>query len=408
MNGKRICLITPGHLASNPRLVKEADAMHEAGYLVSVVAGDTTPEVRPFDATVINEAPWTTTRVALGRGASYLSRRAQQQIARWCFGRGLDGLSPAIHAHSMLTPLLSRASAAKPADLYIAHGLAALPAAAFAARRNVAKFGFDAEDDHVAELTDAPENRLEIAIRRRIESHFLPLCQYISAASPGIARAYKDRYGLSVLPILNVFPLVQAPSGPIRVNRNDGLSIYWFSQTIGPDRGLEQLILGLSRMREKVSLTIRGSDFLGYSEKLRVLAAETGKQNALEFLSPAPPDEMVRLAAHYDVGLASELNTPPNRAISLTNKIFVYLLAGIPVLLSDTPAQREIACELGEAGRLVDLHNPDLVASCLDGWASDRKSLAAAKQKAWLLGQTRFNWDLEKKHFLRQVTQSLG
>jgi glycosyltransferase involved in cell wall biosynthesis len=407
MTEKRVCLVTPGHLASDPRLVKEADALHQAGFAVRVVAGDTTPEVRSLDATVINEAPWATTKVGFGSRPAYLARRVRQQIARVCFGQGLGGLSAAIDAHSALTPLLSRAAASKPADLYIAHCLAALPAAAFAASRNGAKLGFDAEDDHLAELANEPQNRLEIAIRRRIEEQFLPSCQHLTAASPGIARAYHDRYGLSISPILNVFPLAQAPSKPVRDNRSDGLSVYWFSQTIGPGRGLEHLILGLGRAREKISLTIRGSDFLGYSERLKVLAAEAGKPNALEFLSPAPPNEMARLAAQYDVGLASELSTPPNRAISLTNKIFVYLLAGIPVLLSDTPAQREIASELGEAGRLVDLDNPDLIAACLDGWASDRNSLGVAKQKAWHLGQTRFNWDLERRHFLQQVRLSL-
>jgi len=34
-----ICLLTPGHVASTPRLVKEADALVDAGYRVHVVAG---------------------------------------------------------------------------------------------------------------------------------------------------------------------------------------------------------------------------------------------------------------------------------------------------------------------------------------------------------------------------------
>ena len=36
---RRICLITPGHVASTPRLVKNADALAAAGYEVHVVAG---------------------------------------------------------------------------------------------------------------------------------------------------------------------------------------------------------------------------------------------------------------------------------------------------------------------------------------------------------------------------------
>ena len=36
---KRLCLVSPGHPASNPRLVKEAAALHGAGYDVTVVCG---------------------------------------------------------------------------------------------------------------------------------------------------------------------------------------------------------------------------------------------------------------------------------------------------------------------------------------------------------------------------------
>mgnify|MGYP000111215627 CR=1 FL=1 len=39
----KICLVTPGHPSKNPRLVKEADALVESGYEVSVVAGDYHP-----------------------------------------------------------------------------------------------------------------------------------------------------------------------------------------------------------------------------------------------------------------------------------------------------------------------------------------------------------------------------
>ena len=34
---KRICLITPGHIASNPRLVKEARALQQSGMEVHII-----------------------------------------------------------------------------------------------------------------------------------------------------------------------------------------------------------------------------------------------------------------------------------------------------------------------------------------------------------------------------------
>jgi hypothetical protein len=60
----------------------------------------------------------------------------------------------------------------------------------------------------------------------------------------------------------------------------------------------------------------------------------------------APPEEMVRQAAPYDIGLSLETDISDNRSLCLTNKIFTYLLAGVPVLLSDTPAQRALAPRL--------------------------------------------------------------
>ena len=67
MTAKRVCLISPGHLASNPRLVKEADALYEAGFAVKVIAGDTSPSVRPLDDTIRRRAPWPVTTVCLGQ-----------------------------------------------------------------------------------------------------------------------------------------------------------------------------------------------------------------------------------------------------------------------------------------------------------------------------------------------------
>jgi glycosyltransferase involved in cell wall biosynthesis len=410
MRAKRICLVSPSHLASNPRLVKEADALHEAGFAVRVVAGDATPGVRPLDAAIRARAPWLVVKVGLGPRALHLARRTRQEFARAAFARGVRSNQAAVWAQSAVSGRLARAAAAEAADLYIGHCLDALPAAAWAARRHGAKLGFDAEDDHVGEFDEAPENRSHIEVRRRIEALYLPRCRHLTAASPEIARAYRDRYGMTMTPILNVFPLAQAPADPPagRCSRRGGpLFVYWFSQTIGPGRGLEPFIQAMGKLRGRVMLSLRGSDFLGYSSRLKALAADAGVADAVRFLPSAPPDEMARLAAHHDVGLAPELLTPPNRAICLSNKIFTYLLAGIPVLLSDTLAQRNISADLGDAARLMELTNPDSIAAALNPWAADGDALATAKLAAWRLGQIRFNWDVEKQKLLRKVRTTI-
>ncbi|MBD2297296.1 glycosyltransferase [Nostoc sp. FACHB-190] len=400
MKQQRICLVSPGHVASNPRLVKEANALHEAGFQVRVVAGDYMAAIRPLDQTILSQAPWAWVQVGLGSRPSYLARRLWQTLARRVTKTGwIPDISIAIWAHSTVSFQLAKAAAAEPADLYIAHNLAALPAAAIAAQYHHARLGFDAEDFHVGELPDTPEYQAEIAVRDRIERTFLPRCHHLTAASPGIAAAYAERYGVNMQPILNVCPLSEAPTSPCKPQTSQP-SLYWFSQTIGPGRGLESIIQAMGQMQTPVHLHLRGLVAAGYAQQLKELAQKVGIGDRLHLLPPAPPSEMVRLAALHDLGLCLELNQPFNRAICLTNKIFTYLLAGLPILMSKTPAQEEIYEELKETALLVNIHEPAAIAIALDQWFSNPVKLKLACAEAWNSGREIYNWDIEKQKFL--------
>lgn len=407
MKQQRICLVSPGHVASNPRLVKEANALHQAGFQVRVVAGDYMAAIRPLDQTILSQAPWSWVQVGLGSRPSYLVRRLWQDVARRILKTGwIPHTSLAIWAHSLVSFQLAKAAAVEPADLYIAHNLAALPAAAIAAQRHHAQLGFDAEDFHVGELPDTPEYEAEIAARDRIERTFLPLCHHLTAASPGIAAAYGERYGVKMTPILNVCPLAEAPASPCERQTSEP-SLYWFSQTIGPGRGIESIVHAMGQMQTRVQLHLRGLPAEGYVDQLLELATKVGVSDRLHFLPPAPPAEMVRLAAFHDVGLCLELNHPFNRAICLTNKIFTYLLAGLPLLMSKTPAQEQIYQQISEVSLLVDINDPTAIAIALDEWLSNPAKLQLARATAWDLGRKIYNWDVEQKLFLQLIQQVL-
>jgi glycosyltransferase involved in cell wall biosynthesis len=187
----------------------------------------------------------------------------------------------------------------------------------------------------------------------------------------------------------------------------DEPSLYWFSQTIGPGRGLESVIEAMAHMRTRVRVHLRGLLSAGYRAELLANAQSVGVADRVHFLPPAPPSEMARLAACHDVGLALELNTPFNRSICLTNKAFVYLLAGLPVLFSDTPAQRELAAQLGRVASLADLSQPRQIGAILDRLLAHRIWHQELRREAWLLGQTRYNWDTEQGLYLQAIEDAL-
>jgi hypothetical protein len=112
---------------------------------------------------------------------------------------------------------------------------------------------------------------------------------------------------------------------------------------------------------------------------------------------------MARLAAAYDLGLSLETDVSESRRLCLTNKIFTYLLAGVPAMLSDTPAQRELAADLGLAASVVSLAQPEQIAAELDRLTATSSLLAAAKATATQLARQRYNWDHERHIMLAAV-----
>jgi glycosyltransferase involved in cell wall biosynthesis len=407
---KRICLVTTGQPSTNPRLVKEADALSAAGFEVHVVGAHWAEWADRTDLDLVRQRRWSHRIIDWRRETAwwmFWKSRVRHHAALSAFRAPLVGRAFATRAASRVAPELVVAADAWPADLYIAHNLGALPAAALAARRYDAKLGFDAEDFHRGELH--ADQRAALALVRHLEERYLAECAYVTAASPGIAAAYAPLCRRPPTVVLNVFPLSQRPAAqPAR--RPGPLRVYWFSQTIGRARGLEDVVAAMGLLPDvPVELHLRGVWQPGFAADLQVIArsAQVAWDRIVSH-DPAPPEEMVRLAAEYDAGLALEVGHTANADILLSNKIFTYLLAGIPVLASATTAQAALVRELGAAAAMAPVGDAPALAAALRRWAGDPDALAAGREAAWRLGATRFNWDIEQATFLAVVREVLG
>lgn len=402
-----ICLVSGSHVCSNPRLVKEADALVAAGYRVLVIAGRNYPPNDPFDATILANARWEHVIVDYRSGPRPWVQRVLRRFARLIMRSCPRApLWLAFRAHHPAAAQLSRAAGRMRADLYIGHTLVGLIAAAAAARKHQARLGFDAEDFHPAETEAAvtlPEERHSI---RRIELALLPRCCHMTAASPLIGEAYRHAYGLPPpVTVQNVFPRREAPADPpVDPVARRPVRIYWVSQTIGPGRGLEPMFAVFGCMRTPAVLSLRGSlPADDYADRLRAAARAAGFVGELHFLPSAAPLEMACLAAEHDIGLAVEPPTPPNRQICLANKLYTYLLAGVPIVCTPTRAHRRLAADLGAAALVVDPSQPQQAADELDALLASPDRYRAARQAAWQAGQTRYNWETEAPVLLDSV-----
>lgn len=406
---KKVCLITPNHISTNPRLVKEAIALENAGYEVHLIFTQSDAFETSLDDALLKAHPtW------CYNALDWSGKDLQSTFYRFTSGL-LKKIAERIFFHfkiNFFAPFIlnrhykwqvKKAIAAK-ADLYIGHNLGALPVATFAAKQQQAKAGFDAEDFHRHETTDDP-NHPDARIKGFAEERWLPTVQHLTAASPLISQAYQQLFpSLQPTVVLNVFPKLEDIAYNIEISYP--IRLFWFSQTIGENRGLEIIVEAMKLSKGKFELHLLGNSLPGYQDKLQAMANQFNLQ-PLIFYNPVPEKEIFRIAATCDIGMASETGIPTNRDICLTNKIFTYIQSGLALAASDTTAQTEFLKLYPTTGKVYRKNDASSLASILDQFSDDRVFLADCKQKNYQLGQSFLNWETEQEKYISCVTQLL-
>jgi glycosyltransferase involved in cell wall biosynthesis len=412
MKRASICLVTSTHVSYNPRLTKEADALAAAGYDVRVVAMNVEKWRGQLDDELVRSKLWSLQRIS-----------ARREHFRGTFRRTIAALRQKYYrvlrhsadAYSRYNKELFRAAARKPADLYIAHNLPALPATVRAAQLHGAKLGFDAEDFHRGEYRELDETAGLRALTARIEAKYIPQCDYVTAASEGISEAYAGELNIhKPVTILNVFPRAdrfgRTPLFELDHERSgEELSLYWYSQVIGPDRGLADALRATALLRPRVRLHVRGQwSSSDYQKVFGREVAALGIADRVQALSPVSPNQLIERAAQHDVGLALEPGDRLNNRIATSNKLFSYMLAGLALAATDVEGQSRILKEAEGAGFLYPSGSPEVLADKLNKWLDDPVALAQAKERSRFFGETRYCWEIESAKFLEVIARVLS
>lgn len=398
---KHVTFITTGQPATNPRLVKEAEILHGLGYTVKVICCFYQGWAQKADEEFIRKFPGMYIYCGgdpVKQKATYYKTRIRQKLSTLLFKytTALGGAENAIsrcHAEALAVARKIKT------DIYIAHNLGALPAAVLAAKQAVAKVGYDAEDMHSGQFASTADEGYRL--NKYIEEKYFGQVDYFTAASPLIARYYQQEYSyLDPVIINNVFPKTTLN---LSQNYKPGqpLKLFWFSQTIGPERGLDNVIKAMAVSKGHVQLHLLGNCSEGNKQALVQLAAQFElQQDQLWFHEPVAPDEIFKVAVQFDIGMATETGVPLNRDICLTNKIFTYVQCGLAMIASDTQAQTLFMEQYPCTGKLYDKSNLQSLTDCINFYLQNPEALYQTRLQNYQLGQTELNWEQESRQFL--------
>jgi glycosyltransferase involved in cell wall biosynthesis len=394
----KILLITSGQPALNPRLVKEADALTEFGYDVTVLYSYWNKWGTNFDKQLLAAKKWKA--VCVGGDPVYnklifFASRIIHRFAGQLYRVGIRWFADWAIARSSF--FLVREARKYAADLYIGHNLGSLPAVVKTAQLYNKPCGFDAEDFHRNEVTDDPLNK-DVLLKTYLEDKYIPHLNFITASSPLIAAEYQKLYPqVKKEVVLNVFP-ANSDLNVEEMPGNKAIKLFWFSQTIGANRGIEDAIKALNTLNESsFELHLLGD----VSENIKILfTGRLKNKSGLFFHEPIAPDHIIEFASQFDIGLALENKIPFNRDICLTNKIFSYIQSGLAVIASDTKAQTGLLKRYPSIGKLYTTGNAQSLADILSYYQLNRDNLFKTRNASLQASLEQLNWEIESKKLL--------
>lgn len=339
---KRITLVTSGHLSSCPRLIKEAKYFLSLGHKVNVVSIESIDRIYQKDIELSKSLMWEVKMINWnGKGLNTLIFKTLSILVYY--------ISNFINKHSRFfqknTYWLYREVSKLESDLIIAHQFNSFMAVSLMKKHF--KFVYDVEDAYAFMEKGATIDNFNSKIKS-LEEKYIRNIDVILYSSPLYKQLYESIYNINTSSeiIYNVFNVYSKPTSDYEFTDRVDLSkigIYWFSQTIGLDRGIQQFLSILDQLNlTNWEVHLRGAHTSNVKNQiLKSLQHQYSREN-IYFHQPVSIDELIYKNKEYDIGLALEDTSSLNRDYCISNKLFDYMSAGLSIIYSNTKGQTSI------------------------------------------------------------------
>lgn len=291
-----------------------------------------------------------------------------------------------------------------PADVYQANDANTLPAAWLAARRTGAKLVYDAHELETGR--NFGDNTFSDVYRRAWawpEKTFIRKADAVMTVNEAIASELETLYTIPHPAVVMNCPSFQAPAVSNRLRDELGIppeaKVVLYQGRIAAGRGVDVLFDAVQSLPGMVAVALGDGPLL---EKYRQ-RAKSGQWQGVYLPGKVPLADLPAYTASADLGLVLIQPACRSYELSLPNKLFEYIQAGIPVIGSDLPEIARVIREYG-VGEVVKADDPQGLAAAIRQLIGDPDRYARAKANTRRAAQV-FNWENEGKKLLALYQQ---
>jgi glycosyltransferase involved in cell wall biosynthesis len=238
-----------------------------------------------------------------------------------------------------------------------------------------------------------------------LEGRFIRRADAVFTVSPSIAERLATMYGIPSPAVLYNVPEWQDVARSDRLREVIGVptdqAIVLHQGNVQHGRGAETLVEAMRQVRGAALVFLGGG--AGRSA-LEVRVRENGIRH-VHFLDAVPPADLLPITASADIGVTLLEDNCLNHHFALPNKLFEYLMAGLPVVGSDLPEIRRVVAGF-DVGTLVDAGDPAAVAGGIQALLDDPERRAACAARARPACET-FRWERASEPFVRTYRRLL-
>lgn len=252
-------------------------------------------------------------------------------------------------------------------------------------------------DAHEYEINDVPnQSQRSIKIKYYIEKFFIKYADKVITVSDSIANEYVKLYGIEK-PAL----VLNTPSYKEIEKKNifretlgikENQTIFLYQGGLSKGRGIEILLEAFKTIDNENSVII----FMGYGTLENLIQKISKEYKNIYFHKAVSPDVLLDYTSSADFGISTIEDSCLSYRYCLPNKMFEYLMAGIPVIVSNLYEMKRLV-EFNKIGTVAKENSPEgLKEAIKEAVKLDKVELKINIQKVKAI----YNWEEQEKILL--------